>query len=139
MLKNKIPYNPYLKKFSRELRNNMTFSEVQFWKKVRKHSFMGYDFHRQKPILNFIVDFYCRELKLVIELDGITHHDDTVAIKDQLKEDILKQQGLEVMRFSDHQVIKDMENVMRAVENYILSYEEKFGVNERVLSRRIHS
>jgi very-short-patch-repair endonuclease len=56
-----------------------------------------------------------------------------------LKEDILKQQGLEVMRFSDHQVIKDMENVMRAVENYILSYEEKFGVNERVLSRRIHS
>ncbi len=87
---------------------------------------LGYDFHRQIPLLNFIADFYCEKLNLVIEVDGITHHDDIVAIKDDIKDTELKKVGINVMRFSDREILKDMVNVTRAVENYILDYGRTF-------------
>ena len=74
-MKNKIiPYNPKLKELARELRKNSTLSEVLLWLKIKGKA-MGVEFHRQVPIDNFIVDFYCHELMLAIEIDGNSHDD----------------------------------------------------------------
>jgi very-short-patch-repair endonuclease len=67
------PYNPKLKELARQLRNNSTFAEVLLWNELKNKQIKGYDFHRQKPILNYILDFFCSELKLAIEVDGLTH------------------------------------------------------------------
>ena len=72
-MKNKIiPYNPKLKEFARQLRKNSTLSEVLLWEKLKQRS-MGVQFHRQVPLLEYIVDFYCHELQLAIEIDGVSH------------------------------------------------------------------
>lgn len=72
--KNKlIPYNPKLKALARELRNNSTLSEVLLWNEIKGRSLLGYEFHRQVPIDEYIVDFFCHELMLAIEIDGDSH------------------------------------------------------------------
>ena len=86
---------------------------------------MGYDFHRQKPLLNFIADFFCHELKLVIELDGYTHQFEEVTAKDQIKQDEFESLGLTVLRFTDEEVMKDINNVLRTIEIYIEEFEEQ--------------
>jgi very-short-patch-repair endonuclease len=68
-----IPYNPKLKMLARQLRNNSTKAEVKLWMELRGDKMLGYDFHRQKPIDNYILDFFCYELMLGIETDGFTH------------------------------------------------------------------
>ncbi len=68
-----IPYNPRLKELARQLRNNSTKAEVFLWQKIKRKQYYGYDFHRQKPIDNFILDFFCHELMLGIEVDGYSH------------------------------------------------------------------
>jgi len=78
-----IPYNPKLKEFARKLRNNSTKSEIRLWQQLKRKQFFGYDFHRQKPLLNYIVDFYCYELNLVIELDGYSHNFEEIVTKDK--------------------------------------------------------
>ncbi len=118
-----IPYKPILKKFARELRNNSTKSEIKLWGYLKGKQMLGYDFHRQKPLLNFIADFYCYELKLVIELDGYTHMFEETIIKDAIKESELNRVGLKVLRFSDDEVMQDIENVLRMIEKYIEEFE----------------
>lgn len=119
-----IPYNPKLKVFARELRNHSTKSEIYLWLKLKNKQFYGYDFHRQKPIDNFILDFFCYELLLGIEIDGYSHQFLNVYNKDTIKEKRLKEFGIEILRFSDEQVQKDMENVLRAIEHYITEFEK---------------
>lgn len=85
---------------------------------------MGYDFHRQKPLDNYIADFFCHELMLVIELDGYTHQLEEVIEKDKLKEKRLNELGINVLRFQDDQVYNDVENVIREIEAYIVEYEK---------------
>ncbi len=87
---NILPYNPKLKEKARHLRNNSTKAEIRLWLYLKGRQMMGYDFHRQKPIDNFIVDFFCRELMLAIELDGYTHTFEEVADRDEKKEQRLK-------------------------------------------------
>ena len=84
----------------------------------------GYDFHRQKPIDNFIVDFFCNRLMLAIEVDGYSHEFLEVYNKDVIKEKRLNELGIHVLRFSDNQVLKDMENVLLAIEYFIFEYEK---------------
>ena len=70
-MKNKIiPYNPKLKDLARKLRKESTLSETLLWKQIKNKS-LGVEFHRQVPLDNFIVDFYCHELMLAIEIDGL--------------------------------------------------------------------
>ena len=83
---------------------------------------MGYDFHRQKPLDNYIADFFCHELMLVIEIDGYTHLLDEVQDRDEVKEKRLNELGIHVLRFQDSEVFNDVENVLRAIEAYILEY-----------------
>ena len=119
-----IYYNPILKKFARELRNNSTETEIYLWLKLKGKQMYGYDFHRQKPIDNFIVDFFCQELMLAIEVDGYSHEFLEVYNKDTIKEKRLNALGIEVLRFSDEEVLKDMENVLRAIEFFVLEFEK---------------
>ncbi|WKZ20402.1 MAG: DUF559 domain-containing protein [Candidatus Jettenia sp. CY-1] len=69
----RIYYNPKLKALSRELRKNSTLSEILLWNKLKARKMRGYQFMRQKPIDNYIADFYCSKLRLVIEIDGNSH------------------------------------------------------------------
>ena len=125
MKKRKISwYNPKLKEYARELRNNSTKSEIILWLKLKGKQMYGYDFHRQKPIDYYILDFYCHELQLGIEVDGYSHQLLKVQKKDERKEKRMNNFGITVLRFSDNEVLKDMENVLRAIEFYILEFEK---------------
>lgn len=80
---------------------------------------MGFDFHRQKPIDKYILDFFCQELMLCIEIDGMTHFTDNALIKDTIREARLKELGINTLRFNDRAVLTDMQNVLRAIESHI--------------------
>lgn len=80
---------------------------------------LGYQFYRQKPIDNYIVDFFSYTLRLVIEIDGDSHDDHTYEY-DKKRQNNLESMGLTVLRFDDHEVKKDMENVLRVIEEWIL-------------------
>ncbi|MEQ8240235.1 MAG: endonuclease domain-containing protein [Cyclobacteriaceae bacterium] len=119
-----IPYNPKLKMLARQLRNDSTKSEIRLWQYLKGKQMIGYDFHRQKPLLEYIADFYCYELELVIELDGYTHQFEEVIARDEIKQRDLEEIGLTVMRFADVEVMHDINNVLRTIENFILNREE---------------
>ncbi len=82
---------------------------------------MNYTFNRQKPIKKYIVDFYCKPLNLVIEVDGGYHEEELQKIKDKERQQILEELGLNFLRFSDKEVRKNIDNVLRVIENYIVS------------------
>ena len=119
-----IPYNPKLKEFARQLRNNSTKTGILIWQKLKRKQMYDYDFHRQKPIDNYILDFLCYELILSIEIDGYSHELIDVIEKDTKKTKKMKQFGITVLRFNDVQVLKVMENVLRAIEQYIIDFEK---------------
>ena len=119
-----IPYNPNLKELARQLRNNSTKAEIILWQKLKGKQMYGYDFHRQKPIDNYIIDFFCHELMLGIEVDGYSHQIIEVFNKDLKKEGVMNMLGIHILRFSDGQVLKDTDNVIRALEWYIANFEE---------------
>ncbi len=120
----KIYYDPKLKALARQLRNNATKSEIILWTYLRRKQMYGYDFHRQKPIDQYIADFFCNALKLVIECDGYSHELLDVYEKDTVKTKRLEALGLNVLRFSDYQILNDIDNVIRAIEDYIIRFEK---------------
>lgn len=117
-----IPYNPHLKELARKLRNESTLGEVLLWKQLNNKKMHGFDFHRQKPLLNYIVDFYCYELDLVIEVDGLYHTYEEMNTADTKRENELKQWGLIILRFTEQEVRKDMVNVLRVIDTHIVKY-----------------
>ena len=121
----KINYHPKLKELARKLRTKSTKSEIRLWQYLKSKKMMGYDFHRQKPIDNFIVDFFCNKLKLAIELDGYTHTFEEIAEKDALKQERLKEFGITVLRFCDEDVMKNTGGVLGVIRNFIRDFEEK--------------
>ena len=80
---------------------------------------LGYDFDRQKPILNYIVDFYCKELRLVIEIDGDSHNHEEAYKADVIRQTEIEQYGVEFLRFSDKQIKYDILNVLFEIESWI--------------------
>jgi very-short-patch-repair endonuclease len=120
-----IHYNKSLKEFSKELRNHSTISEVLLWQKLRASQFRGYGFNRQKPLDQYIVDFYCKKLNLVIEIDGESHDNELVSIKDQERQIILQGFGLSFLRFSDLDVKRKMGSVMEDINSFTDNFEEK--------------
>jgi very-short-patch-repair endonuclease len=123
---NNAHYNNKNQPFAHQLRQEMTKAEACLWKYALKAGKMkGYTFRRQRPVLDFIVDFMCIPLKLVIEVDGYSHLLDDVLSKDRIKENALKEAGYEVIRFTDSQVLKDLQNVMMEIENYIEELERR--------------
>jgi very-short-patch-repair endonuclease len=118
-----IPYDPKLKLLARQLRNDSTLGEILLWNELSNKQMMGYDFHRQKPLLNYIVDFYCSELNLIIEVDGYSHDNEQQFFKDCEREKKLIACNLSIIRFSEKEVRYDMFNVLRTIESYIYDQE----------------
>jgi very-short-patch-repair endonuclease len=111
-----IRYNPKLKQFARYLRNNSTLSEILLWKQI-KNKALGIEFHRQVPIDEFIVDFYCHELMLAIEIDGIGH--DFKYENDLRRQGRLENLGVHFIRFDDHEVKNNMFSVLLEIQQKI--------------------
>ena len=110
-----IPYNPKLKQYARDLRKHGTFSEVLLWKKLQGKQLQGYKFRRQKPIDNYIIDFYCHELKLAIEIDGVTH-----GYKEEYeRQKILESFGIRFLRFTETQIRSNLWAALKVVEEWI--------------------
>lgn len=113
-----FPYESYLKPLARKLRQNMTLGEVLLWQEIRNRKF-GYQFHRQVPILKYIVDFYCHELSLAIEIDGKSH-DHMEKNKEDLERQIeLENLGIRFLRFEEKQIRKRLSEVLDVIENWI--------------------
>ena len=113
----KILYNPELKQRARGLRKQGVLSEVLLWSQLKCRKMRGYQFMRQKPIGDYIVDFYCSKLKLVIEIDGESH--DGKFSYDMQRQNYLESMGLTFLRFNDADVKKDISNVLMAIEGWI--------------------
>nr|WP_262511185.1 endonuclease domain-containing protein [Mucilaginibacter rubeus] len=111
---------------ARKLRNDSAIGEILLWKELKGKQGRGYDFHRQKPLLNYIVDFYCFELNLIIEIDGQYHNHEETYKLDLIREQELEKYDLTIIRFTELEVRKDMFNVLRTIEQNI----EKFKDNE---------
>lgn len=127
-----IPYNPKLIELAKKLRQNMTFTELKFWNELKNGQTMGYDFDRQRPIGNYIVDFYCKDLQLALEIDGITHDEEKAILNDKERQDELEIAGVNFLRFDALLVVNKIESVVKEIERWVLNYEEKNGVSEFV-------
>ena len=123
-----IPCNPKLKNLARKLRTNSTLSEVLLWQNIKGKSY-GYEFHRQVPINEFIVDFYCYELQLAIEIDGNTHDYNFEA--DENRQNRLESLGISFVRFCDYDVKRNINDVLRSLEFVIMEIEGKLMVDEK--------
>jgi len=108
-------YRDTLKAPSRKLRSTMTDAEQALWLRLRRKQIHGLPFNRQKPILNYIVDFYCSRARLVIELDGSQHKETINQQKDQLRDTALSVIGLKVLRFDNRQVLLEIEQVVGVI------------------------
>jgi very-short-patch-repair endonuclease len=123
-LKNKIlPYNSILKDLAKKLRQQGVLSEVLLWKKIQKKS-LGVEFHRQVPIDNYIVDFYCHELMLAIEVDGNSHMNSETQINDVIRQETLEKLGVNFIRFSNLDIKKNMNDVIRCLQAKIEELKE---------------
>ena len=113
-------YNKNLKTFARSHRNESTKAEVRLWcELLRKRQMMGFPFLRQRPIDNYIADFFCKELKLIIETDGISHSWEGAAKRDQQRTEDLAALGYTVLRFDDEDVMKNIDYVRETIEDWI--------------------
>lgn len=111
-----IPYRPELRDFARSLRKNSTLSEVILWQNIKRRA-LGVQFHRQVPMLDYIVDFYCHEIGLVIEIDGSSH--DYKFLYDAKRQGRLEKEGVYFIRFTDEEVKKELVSVLLALEEKV--------------------
>jgi very-short-patch-repair endonuclease len=108
-------YNRNLKEASRQLRKNMTEAERLFWSRVRGKQLSGAQFYRQKIVGDYIVDFYCPQARLVVEIDGGQHYEEQGAEKDVVRDRCLRAEGLKVLRFSNREVLENVAAVLEVV------------------------
>ena len=122
----KIYYNPKLKQLARKLRNEGTLAEVLLWSELNGRKVKGYKFTRQKPIGNYIVDFFCNRLRLAIEIDGITHENNLEA--DEKRQEEIEKLGIRFLRFDDLNVRDNLNGVLMAITDWIEKREQVEGV-----------
>ena len=106
---------PTLAQFARQLRVNQTDCEHLLGQKLHSRQIANLKFHRQFPCPPYVLDFYCAELKLAIELDGGQHFETQGLIHDQRRTHYLNQKRIEVARFSNLQVIQQMDDVLEQI------------------------
>ena len=129
-----LPYNPQLVDRAREMRKNPTPAEQKLWVgflRTFKPRFL-----RQRPIDNYIVDFFCAQLKLVIEIDGDTHFSDEGIEYDQARTRVLERYGLKVMRFTNKEVLENFDAVCAAIEEIPPPPLDKGGYSDSPLGKR---
>ncbi len=99
----------------------MTKAECCSWKYVLKAKKLhGYQFTRQRPVLEYIVDFMCKELMLIIEVDGVSHKFDDIEKKDILRQESIEQAGFKVLRFQDEEILNNINDVIKTLEAFII-------------------
>ncbi|GAA4932127.1 DUF559 domain-containing protein [Algibacter agarivorans] len=113
-----IPYNPDLVPLAKKLRNNMTLGEITLWREINNKK-LGVRFNRQIPIDNFIVDFYCKDLQLAIEVDGTIHFTEGQQEKDSLRQSRLESLGVYIVKFSDLDVKHNLSWVLEEIKKVI--------------------
>jgi len=110
-----LKYNPALKERARNLRRQMTDSEQELWSMLRLKQILGVQFYRQKAIGNYIVDFYAPSARLVVEVDGSQHLTPNHVQRDAQRDAYLTGLGLRVLRFSNSQVLKELDAVVEVI------------------------
>src|SRR6266487_3350533 len=119
-------YNKNLQPFANDLRKRMTKSEASLWKYVLRAGIMkGNSFRRQRPIMNYIADFMCKELMLVIEVDGYSHWTDESKKKDEQREKVLQLAGFTVLHFTDEEVLNNLTRVQKKIMRWIEEKEKQ--------------
>ena len=113
-----IPYNPKLVPLARKLRNNMTLGEILLWQEI-KNKQLGVRFSRQIPIDQYIVDFYCKDLMLAIEVDGSTHYHDDQPERDAKRQERLESLGVRFLRFDDSDIKSNINWVVSEILSWI--------------------
>lgn len=108
--------SPEIHRRAKELRKNMTESEKLLWTEIRNRKLNGFKFRRQHPIDIFIADFYCHEIKLVIELDGNIHDSEENKEYDEGRTAELGYLGVKVIRFTNEEVINSMNEVLARIK-----------------------
>ena len=116
-----LPFNSKLKPLARKLRTSMTDAEQLFWSRVRRKQIENFQFYRQKNIGQYIVDFYCPSGKLIVEIDGGQHYENEGMKKDQERDRYLQNLGFTVQRFSDIDVLKNIEGVVETIHEQLKS------------------
>jgi very-short-patch-repair endonuclease len=114
-----LPFNRRLKGCVRELRKNPTDAELKLWQNIRGKRIRGCQFYRQKNLGNYIVDFYCPAGKLIIELDGGQHYSEDGTKNDAIRDNYLAGLGFTILRFSDRDVLKNMDGVLQRIYEHL--------------------
>ncbi len=118
-------YNKNLQPFANRLRKEMTKAEACLWKYVlRAGKMKGYGFRRQRPVLNYIADFMCKPLMLIIEVDGSIHDLEDIRKNDMIRQKALEEAGFTVLRFTNEEVLTNIQLVHSFLEEWI---EKKLG------------
>ena len=113
-------YNKNLQPNANRLRKEMTKAEACLWKYVlRAGKMKGYGFRRQRPVLNYIADFMCKELMLIVEVDGSIHELEEVRKNDEQRQRALEEAGFTVLRFTNHEVLTNIQWVQSCLEEWI--------------------
>ena len=118
-----IPYNQKLKELAKHLRKKQYFIRGIAMEIFKRKQMLGYDFDRQKPIDNYIVDFFCNELILAIEIDGSTHN--YKSEEDRIRQTKLESLGVRFLRFSDLDIKKNMSGVLSVIGDWIREHTNK--------------
>jgi very-short-patch-repair endonuclease len=113
-----LPFSKKLKPLARNLRCNMTDAERLIWSKIRRKQIGDLHFYRQKNIGHYIVDFYCPKMKLVVEIDGGQHYETEMIKKDRERDRYFQMLGFTVLRFSDLDVLKNMDGVVERIHDH---------------------
>ena len=112
-----LPYDPSLTPLARELRNKSTLAEVLLWQHMGKKQRLGCDFHRQKTVGQYILDFFCRELMLAVEIDGGSHK--LKGQDDKTRQRRLEALGIRFLRFKEMDVRQNLDGVLQAIDDWI--------------------
>ena len=110
-----LEYTRSFKLISRKLRNNMTEPEILLWSRLRKKQIFGIQFYRQKPLFNYIVDFYAHKCRLVVECDGSQHFEKEHQVNDIERDAVLSEQGIKVLRFTNIEILSSLDDVTQNI------------------------
>ncbi len=122
---NNFGYNKKLKTLASKNRKKATKAEACIWKYALSKKQTGYTFKRQRPVLKYIADFMCQDLKLIIEVDGSSHNNMDIRIKDLKRQIELEDIGFIVIRFTNEEVLENMDDVRRRISETIFGLEAR--------------
>ena len=109
--------SPEIMRIARELRKNLTEAEKILWQELRNRKLGGFKFRRQHPVSNFIADFYCHTVKLIVELDGGIHRDPEIREHDNSRTHEIEKFGIKIIRFNNDEVYKNLDDVLKKIEH----------------------